>query len=118
MPDTRPPAVRRAPHRLAFLLGMLSTLLLFAAWFAELASRLGSHPIAPAVPAVMAHGFLMLYGIFPLFMTGFMVAAQTAFLRGDDLTQFIRKPIVSEELLAVIEGLLALCESRLADAAD
>ena len=57
-------------------------------------------------------------GLPVLFMTGFMVAAQTAFLRGDDLTQFIRKPIVSEELLAVIEGLLALCESRLADAAD
>ena len=70
-----PPPLLRAPHRIAFLFGMLLALLLFAAWFAELASRLGSHPIAPAVPAVMAHGFLMLYGIFPLFMTGFIFTA-------------------------------------------
>jgi len=70
-----PPPLLRAPHRIAFLFGMLLALLLFAAWFAELASRLGSHPILPAVPAVMAHCFRMLYGIFPLFMTGFIFTA-------------------------------------------
>lgn len=70
-----PPPLLRAPHRIAFLFGMLLALLLFAAWFAELASRLGSHPILPVVPAVMAHGFLMLYGIFPFFMTGFIFTA-------------------------------------------
>ena len=70
-----PHPLLRAPHRIAFLFGMLLALLLFAAWFAELASRLGSHPILPAVPAVMAHAFLMLYGIFPLFMTGFIFTA-------------------------------------------
>lgn len=75
MPDTLPPALLRAPHRLAFLLGMLSALLLFAAWFAELASRLGPHTITPLIPAVMAHALLMLYGIFPLFMTGFIFTA-------------------------------------------
>ena len=57
-------------------------------------------------------------GLPVLFMTGFMVAAQTACLRGDELTQFIRKPIDGEDLLAVIHGLLALRETRMADAAD
>jgi uncharacterized protein involved in response to NO len=75
MSDTLPPALLSAPHRLAFLLGMLSALLLFAAWFAELASRLGPHTITPQIPAVMAHALLMLYGIFPLFMTGFIFTA-------------------------------------------
>jgi CheY-like chemotaxis protein len=57
-------------------------------------------------------------GLPVLFMTGFMVAAQTAFLHGDDLMQFIRKPVETDELLAVIDGMLALSESRFADATD
>jgi uncharacterized protein involved in response to NO len=78
-----PPPLLRAPHRIAFLFGMLLALLLFAAWFAELASRLGSHPILPVVPAVMAHAFLMLYGIFPFFMTGFIFTAGPRWLGVD-----------------------------------
>ncbi|HJV07724.1 MAG TPA: NnrS family protein [Chromobacteriaceae bacterium] len=94
MPDALPPALLRAPHRLAFLLGMLSTLLLFAAWFAELASRLGHHTIIPVVPAVMAHALLMLYGIFPLFMTGFIFTAGPRWLgtRPPSRTRYLLTP--------------------------
>jgi len=65
----------RAPHRLAFLLGMFFSLILFAIWLAELFSRLGPHMLPSQIHAVMAHAFLMMYGIFPLFMTGFLLTA-------------------------------------------
>ncbi|PTU66100.1 NnrS family protein [Chromobacterium sp. Panama] len=65
----------QAPHRAAFLPGMLFAILLLAAWSAELASRLLGVHVALAVPSSLAHGFLMLFGFFPLFMTGFLFTA-------------------------------------------
>ncbi|KMN31143.1 NnrS family protein [Chromobacterium sp. LK1] len=65
----------QAPHRAAFLPGMLFAILLLAAWSAELASRLLGVHAALIVPASLAHGFLMLFGFFPLFMTGFLFTA-------------------------------------------
>lgn len=65
----------QAPHRAAFLPGMLFAILLLAAWSAELASRLLGVHAALAVPSSLAHGFLMLFGFFPLFMTGFLFTA-------------------------------------------
>ena len=65
----------QAPHRAAFLPGMLFAILLLAAWSAELASRLLGVHAALTVPASLAHGFLMLFGFFPLFMTGFLFTA-------------------------------------------
>ncbi|POZ60977.1 NnrS family protein [Chromobacterium alticapitis] len=64
-----------APHRAAFLPGMLLAMLLLAGWSAELLSRLFGLSLPLAVPAMQAHGFLMLFGFFPLFMTGFLFTA-------------------------------------------
>ena len=64
----------RAPHRAAFLPGLVLGAVLLAAWLVELASRLGT-PIPLAVPPSQAHGLLMLYGIFPFFMAGFIFTA-------------------------------------------
>lgn len=49
-----------APHRAAFLPGMLLAILLLAAWSAELAARLFGLGLPLALPAMLAHGFLML----------------------------------------------------------
>ncbi|MBN3006638.1 NnrS family protein [Chromobacterium alkanivorans] len=76
MKHLRPAAMlAQAPHRAAFLPGMLFAILLLAAWSAELASRLLGVHAALAVPSSLAHGFLMLFGFFPLFMTGFLFTA-------------------------------------------
>ncbi|MBX9348629.1 NnrS family protein [Chromobacterium vaccinii] len=64
-----------APHRAAFLPGMLLAILLLAGWSAELAARLFGLGLPLALPALLAHGFLMLFGFFPLFMTGFLFTA-------------------------------------------
>lgn len=47
-----------------------------------------------------------------VFMSGFMSARQPLLLAGDELASFLRKPIGGEELRAVVEGLLALRETR------
>ncbi|VEB43453.1 Uncharacterised protein [Chromobacterium violaceum] len=44
---------------------MLLAILLLAAWSAELAARLFGLGLPLALPAMLAHGFLMLFGFFP-----------------------------------------------------
>ncbi|MCW3479148.1 NnrS family protein [Neisseriaceae bacterium JH1-16] len=72
---THPIALLRAPHRIAFLAGLIAALMLMAGWSAELIARHSGATLTPIVPALFAHGFLMLYGIFPLFMCGFIFTA-------------------------------------------
>ncbi len=66
-----------APHRVLFLPGALQCVLAMGYWLAFLSSGLGSMPALPdtAVPAVAAHGWLMVYGIFPFFVFGFLFTA-------------------------------------------
>ena len=47
-----------------------------------------------------------------VFMSGYVTARQPYLLAGDDLASFVRKPFVGTELRAVIDGLLAVRESR------
>jgi len=72
---SHPFALLRAPHRLAFLAGIVAALVLLAGWSAELIARHSGATLSATVPALFAHGFLMLYGIFPLFMCGFIFTA-------------------------------------------
>lgn len=73
----------RAPHRLAFLPGLLAGALLLLAWLGELVMRQAAVGHALAVPPTLAHGFLMLYGIFPFFMAGFVLTAGPRWLSVD-----------------------------------
>jgi uncharacterized protein involved in response to NO len=62
-----------APHRPLFTLGLVQMLLVMGLWVAELASRLQLVPALPlAIPGVQAHAFLMIYGMFPFFIFGFL----------------------------------------------
>ena len=65
---------RAAPHRMLFFAGMVQCLAALAWWALELAGRAtGSVPLPVAeVPPAWAHGFLMIYGIFPFFIFGFL----------------------------------------------
>ena len=60
-----------------FLFGALQAVLAFGWWFCDVAIRyLGAHA-APAwsVPPMWAHAWLLLYGLFPFFMFGFLMTA-------------------------------------------
>ncbi len=79
-PLLTPPAgrwqvLRGAPHRMFFLPGVVQALLVLGLWTAELTGRETPlwPPLAMALPATWVHGFLMLYGLFPFFVFGFLL---------------------------------------------
>lgn len=71
-----------APHRVLFLPGAIQVVLVMLYWLAVLLSSMGIEPALPAtaVPALAAHGWLMLYGIFPFFVFGFLFTAVPSWL--------------------------------------
>jgi uncharacterized protein involved in response to NO len=68
-------AVSSAPHRLFFLAGALQAVLGMLLWTALLAAR--HFGLAPelALPQPWLHAWLMLFGLFPFFVTGFTLTA-------------------------------------------
>ena len=71
-----------APHRVLFLPGAVQVVLVMLYWLAVLLSSMGIEPAPPAtaVSALAAHGWLMLYGIFPFFIFGFLFTAVPSWL--------------------------------------
>lgn len=70
-----PGLLASAPHRLLFLGGAITVLVGMAWWAIELCwIRFGlSHWPEPSIPPAFAHGMLLQYGMFPLFMFGFLL---------------------------------------------
>ncbi|WP_329743379.1 NnrS family protein [Dyella sp. A6] len=70
-----PRLLTSAPHRLLFLAGAVTVLLSISWWAAELVWMrfgLAGWP-QPSIPPVYAHGILIQYGMFPLFIFGFLL---------------------------------------------
>jgi uncharacterized protein involved in response to NO len=71
-----PALLTSAPHRVLFLAGAITVLLSMAWWAVELSWMfglpLGAWP-QPSIPPAFAHGMLIQYGVFPLFMFGFLL---------------------------------------------
>src|SRR5215469_1875242 len=64
-----------APHRLLFFVGAITVLLTMAWWGAELTSLrfgLAGWP-QPPIPPIWAHAMLIQYGMFPMFIFGFLL---------------------------------------------
>ena len=64
-----------APHRTGFLLGSLLLLASLAWWALEMIARARGVVLVTSLPPMFLHGYLMLYGFFPLFMLGFIYTA-------------------------------------------
>lgn len=64
-----------APHRTGFFLGSLLLLFSFGWWALEMIARQNGMALGMSVPPMLLHGYLMLYGFFPLFMLGFIYTA-------------------------------------------
>lgn len=76
-PGARLSRLLEAPHRLAFFTGLAGLTVSGLWWAAEVLGRyaaLWSMPV-PALPGVFAHAGLMLYGVLPAFMAGFLLTA-------------------------------------------
>lgn len=80
-PDTLPalnPLWRRlnaAPHRLLFLAGAAQTVLAMLWWAGALEAKLRGTAMASPLPDAAMHAWLMLYGLFPFFVFGFLFTA-------------------------------------------
>ncbi|HXD35749.1 MAG TPA: NnrS family protein [Rhodanobacter sp.] len=98
--DTTPPAfadiprlLAAAPHRPLFLAGTIAVMLSMGWWATELTWMrfgLAGWP-QPTIPPAYAHGVLIQYGLFPLFMFGFLMTTFPRWLGRPDLprTRFL-----------------------------
>jgi len=84
------PILFAAPHRSMFFTGGVMLLVAFMLWAAELASRVGLMPALPwTLPPGWMHALLVLGGVFPLFMFGFLLTAMPRWQGERDLVQSV-----------------------------
>jgi uncharacterized protein involved in response to NO len=77
-PETPPcgfAVLRAAPHRALFLLGTAQALAAIAWWLQALAARSRGGLAPAAMPEAAIHAWLMLLGLFPFFVIGFLMTA-------------------------------------------
>ena len=74
-----------APHRVFFAGGVFQLVVALAFWSLELVLRLTGGAPGWAAPPTWLHGGLMLYGIFPWFILGFLTTALPRLLNGAPL---------------------------------
>jgi uncharacterized protein involved in response to NO len=72
-----------APHRMLFLGGGVQIVLVMLLWTADLAGRAtGAWALPWSVPPSRAHMFLMVYGLFPFFIFGFLLTVYPRWMGG------------------------------------
>lgn len=78
-----------APHRVMFALGALQSLLAVLFWAVDLGGRYAGLYAAPgwALPGIWLHGALMLFGLFPPFIFGFLMTALPKWVSAPALTR-------------------------------
>jgi uncharacterized protein involved in response to NO len=90
-----PQLLASAPHRLLFLAGAIAVLLSMAWWAVELTWMrfgLGGWP-QPTIPPAYAHGMLIQYGMFPLFIFGFLLTVFPRWLNRPSLPRVRYVPV-------------------------
>jgi uncharacterized protein involved in response to NO len=72
-----------APHRMMFLAGAVQAVVVMGFWLMELLGRAGAWPsLSLMLAPVWAHAFLMLYGLFPFFIFGFLLTVYPRWMGG------------------------------------
>jgi len=76
-----------APHRVMFFGGALQTIAVMVWWLIELATRYGlaGHPLVWSIAPGAAHAYLMIYGLFPFFMFGFLMTTYPRWMNGKEI---------------------------------
>ena len=94
-----------APHRMLFLLGTAQSLATLGWWLTVLLGREGYGSAAStALPATNIHGLLMIYGVYPLFIFGFLFTVYPRWLGGQPLA----RPAYASVFALLAFGLLLL----------
>lgn len=76
-----------APHRVMFFGGALQSIAVMVWLLLEMATRYGvaGHPIDWPVAPAAAHGYLMIYGLFPFFIFGFLMTTFPRWMSGKEI---------------------------------
>ena len=76
-----------APHRVMFFGGALQAVAVMLWWFYELVTRFGiaGQPVSWTIIPVAAHAYLMIYGLFPFFMSGFLMTVFPRWMGGSEI---------------------------------
>ncbi|MBI4808872.1 MAG: NnrS family protein [Nitrosomonadales bacterium] len=76
-----------APHRVMFFGGAVQTLAVMLWWLVELATRSGmfGQPLTWSIAPSAAHTWLMIYGLFPFFMFGFLMTTFPRWMGGSEI---------------------------------
>lgn len=85
-----------APHRMLFLGGAAQVVLVMLLWATELVGRAGgAWALAWSVPPAWAHTFLMVYGLFPFFIFGFLLTVYPRWMGGEPVpaTRYVPVPV-------------------------
>jgi uncharacterized protein involved in response to NO len=75
------------PHRVMFFGGALQALAVMLWWIFEMVTRYGiaGQPVAWSIAPAAAHGYLMIYGLFPFFMFGFLMTTFPRWMNGAEI---------------------------------
>ena len=78
-----------APHRMMFLGGTVQFVAVMLWWLMELTGRYVAiwPPLVTTIPAVYAHVYLTLYGLFPFFIFGFLMTTFPRWMPGEVIDQ-------------------------------
>ena len=76
-----------APHRVMFFGGAVQTIAVMLWWIAELLTRygiMGTPMVWPVAPSFV-HAYLMIYGLFPFFIFGFVMTVFPRWMNGKEI---------------------------------
>lgn len=79
--------VSATPHRPMFLLGATQLVLVMALWFGELSARLLGAPLPFVIVSTWAHALLMVYGLYPFFIYGFLFTVFPRWMGGAEVAR-------------------------------
>lgn len=76
-----------APHRVMFLSGALQTVAVMLWWLVDMLTRYGvaGHPITWSIMPAAAHIYLMVFGVFPSFIFGFIMTTFPRWMNGKEI---------------------------------
>jgi uncharacterized protein involved in response to NO len=100
-----------APHRLFFFGGTVQLVLAMAWWLVDLGGRYGGYypPISWSVSPPDAHVFLMLFGIFPFLMFGFLMTVYPRWMNDEPVERRFYVPaflLMAAGMLVFYPGLV------------
>jgi uncharacterized protein involved in response to NO len=83
-PSAKKHVFTEAPHRMLFFAGACQIVLVMAWWLLELGGRYTGAwtPPPTIIPPLWSHLFLMLFGIFPFFIFGFLLTVYPRWMNG------------------------------------